>query len=337
MSTIELNLFQLKLLEEMKSLCASYLDLQKSRVSKTWSKLFSQYQKKGIYIYGSVGRGKTMLCQNLFDELDLSVKKLRIHFDQFIHDCMKNNNTLAEGSINDRYKDLDVLWIDELQIYDIASAMLIKKMIPEFLAYGIFIIMSGNIDPIHFYKDGLNRENFSGFIPYFYENFDCLHLKGEDDYRSKTFNQNKSLSTHQFHPIYTASDQNFLWNTFVVHEKIQSTTLRFDDRYWEFKNTFNDNHSVYLTIDELLNDNRGTIDYISLVQKFTHIYIENLVSFTDENTDLSRRFMTFIDSVYEHKNRLHISSLVSIDRLFQVQNTDISYERTLSRLIELLS
>ncbi|MBA4249105.1 MAG: hypothetical protein C0432_00065 [Candidatus Puniceispirillum sp.] len=336
MTNFAMNALQSKILEEMKSLCSSYLNLQQNRVSRTWSKLFSQYQKKGIYIYGSVGRGKTMLCQTLFDELDLSIKKLSIHFDQFMHDCMKDN-TLAEGIINERYKELDVLWIDELQIYDIASAMLLKKIIPELLANGIFVIMSGNIDPINFYKGGLNREIFSGFIPYFYENFDCLHLKGEEDYRFKMFNQTSSLSSRKFFLIHASSDQNLLWNSVVIHQKTKPTKLSFDDREWELKHTFNNDHSIYLTIDELLNDNRGAIDYINLVQNFTHIYIENLTSFTDNNKDLSRRFMTFIDNVYEYKTKLYISSLVSIENIFQVHTTDISYERTLSRLVELLS
>lgn len=332
-STIKLNIFQIKLLKEITDLCTSYLVLQKSRVSRTWSKLFSQYQKRGIYIYGDVGRGKTTICKIFYDELSDEVKKQNIHYDQFMLDLLKDKNLLENASLIEHYKELDVLWIDELQIYDIASAMLFKKIIPELLDSGIFLIMSGNIDPIDFYKDGINRESFSGFIPYFYENFDCISLKGESDFRRIKFNTNQRLNPHKFY--LSTVESNALWNSYFKTIKTTPCILEFEERTWELKNTYDG--SIYITMEDLLMGDRGACDYIHLVQNFQKIYIESVNAFTNQNRDLSRRFMTFVDSVYEHKRQLYISSSVSIEQLFQVKYTDISYDRTLSRLIELLS
>lgn len=332
-STIKLNNFQTKLLKEIKDLCTTYLALQKSRLSRTWSKLFSQYQKRGIYIYGDVGRGKTTICQIFFDDLSVDVKKQSIHYDQFMLELLKDKSLLENAPLVEHYKELDVLWIDELQIYDIASAMLLKKIIPELLDSGIFVVMSGNIDPIDFYKEGINRESFCGFIPYFYENFDCISLKGESDFRRAKFNTNQQLDPHKFYLSAVAS--NVLWNTYFKTVKTTPCILEFEERMWELMNTYDG--SIYITMEDLLSGDRGACDYIHLTQNFKKIYVESVNAFTDQSKDLSRRFMIFIDSVYEYKRELYISSSVSIEQLFQVKYTDISYDRTFSRLIELLS
>lgn len=307
--------------------------LQKRRISRTWSRFFSQYQKRGVYIYGSVGRGKTTLCQIFFDELEIDLKKHKVHYDQFMHELLKDQSLSSYEDAYEKYRDFDVLWIDELQIYDIASAMLLKRAIPELLNAGVFIMMSGNIEPINFYKDGMNRENFSGFIPYFYENFDCIHLKGEKDFRFDVFDKNKQFNSRKFYQ--TDFSSKVLWNTYFLNLQMQPKILYCDKREWKLTNTFEE--SVYITFDELVSEKRGTCDYRTLVQSCEKIYIENLVPMDDQKKDWARRLMTFVDNVYEYKRELYISSLVSIDQFFQVQYSDISYDRTISRLVELLS
>ncbi len=136
----------------------------------------------GIYLYGDVGRGKTTLVKHIFDQLHIT--KQRYHCDTFfaeLHRALqsKDINTLAD----DIHHQFRVIWIDELQIYDIATAMLLRRLIPALIAHHVIVLMTGNIAPDDFYKGGLNREQFADFIPYFQEHFYCLPLDGAVDYR----------------------------------------------------------------------------------------------------------------------------------------------------------
>ena len=110
--------------------------------------------RSGLYIYGDVGRGKTTLVGHVFDQLHIA--KQRYHCDTFF---AKLHRTLQTKSIDELADDIHhkyrVIWIDELQIYDIATAMLLRRLIPALIEHHVIVLMTGNIAPNDFYKNGL--------------------------------------------------------------------------------------------------------------------------------------------------------------------------------------
>ncbi|MDP3372234.1 MAG: cell division protein ZapE [Candidatus Paracaedibacteraceae bacterium] len=302
--------------------------------------LLSPFAKKtkyhGIYLHGPVGRGKTMLMRIFFDQV--KEQKQEYHFDTFF---AKLHQTLKEKSIDTLAKEIrqkgKVIWIDELQIYDIATAMLLRRLVPALIKQKVFILLTGNVSPIDLYKGGLNEEQFRSFIPYFTSHFLCLSLDGDIDYRQHSKAAPDSASK-DFHFLLNATHstktiEEKFYNAYP-HETAISFTLLLKEREWTLKNTLKD--AALIDFQELAIGNRAFDDYRVLVQTFNHLFITNVPIFNEKNRDACRRFMAFIDIVYAQNCHLYISSDVRITELYQDATNQLPFERTISRLTELL-
>ena len=175
---IEKNKSQEKLvsdLEALKKKLENSLELKQTKTRKMFSKFFSKKksseEKLGVYIYGGVGIGKSMLMDLFFNLLDIKGKK-RIHFHEFmkqLHQLVKiareNNIRDPIKSVASEYiKDIQVLCLDEMQITDVADAMIVGRVFEEFLGKKLNIVTTSNRHPNDLYKDGLNRKLFLPFI-----------------------------------------------------------------------------------------------------------------------------------------------------------------------------
>ena len=187
-----------------------------NKISFAWDQynknnlFFSKKKKIGVYVYGSVGTGKTFLL-SLFSQYSKVGKKIHFnHFMNSIHEAIntnENKNKKLEIFIKEYCKAIRVLFIDELHIFNIVDALLIRKIFLLLEENNIFVMTSSNFKPGDLYKDGLQRSDFMSFIKHIMENYDVIGVDSETDYRRLTLNQSKtylplSIETRKRNLIY---------------------------------------------------------------------------------------------------------------------------------------
>ena len=185
-----------------------------NQISLTWNEynknnlFFSKKKKIGIYVYGSVGIGKTFLL-SLFSQYSKVGKK--IHFNHLMNTIHDNVNLNANKSkkielfIKEFCKDIKILFIDELHIFNIVDALLIRKIFLLLKENNIFVMTSSNFKPDDLYKNGLQRSDFIPFIKHIKENYDVISVDSETDYRRLALNQSKTYFT----PINRDTEEEF--------------------------------------------------------------------------------------------------------------------------------
>jgi cell division protein ZapE len=296
---------------------------------------FSTRQKAhNVYLYGPVGRGKTSIIEAVYN--DYPQTKTKMHFDHLCADAHHHLETMDIAHyVTSSFSGVHLLWVDELQIYDITTAMLLKRLIPEFIKQKITLVLTGNIEPIYFYKKGLNRELFEGFIPYFYEHFICLGLYGEQDYRRLSL-QNVDGQQHfwQTSPdSLKGIEQAFLQMS--PAELPSGYDLDLNMRYWRLDRTLC--NAAFISFHDLAEEYKYASDYECLVRRFPNIFLTHVPVFDASNRDACRRFMAFIDILYDQKCALWMEADAPFADLYQDPAVLLPFDRTTSRLIELLS
>jgi len=311
-----------------------------SKISLTWNEynkknlFFSSKKKKGIYVYGSVGTGKTFLL-SLFSQYSKVGKK--IHFNHLmsrIHDNInskENKNKKLEMFIREFCKDIKILFIDELHIYNIVDALLIKKIFHTLEENNIFVMTSSNFQPTDLYKNGLQRADFLPFIKHINESYDVINVASETDYRRITLNQSKTYFT----PVNqdTEDEFNSLFNRLVDINDL--TTKKIEIKSREINFTKCSANVAYCSFDFICNTNLAHEDYASIAKEFNLIFIEKVPKMTNDFSDQCRRFISLIDMLYENKCSVVILAENPISSLCQITKLSKEFERTASRLYEM--
>ncbi len=307
----------------------------------------------GIYLYGSVGRGKTMLIKAFFDRVN--IPKKMVHFQNFMqvmHEKMHHLQTKSkENLIEDLAKTIadkcSLLAIDEFEVKDIADAMLIMRLFDEFAKLGVFICITTNIMPNDLYKDGLQRSLFLPFVKLINERFSVVYLDSFTDYR---FKKNISTENRIFYPINdknksllkniksSLTDYSFKNNTdreALNYKVVKSKSITVFGREVTFKNTYK--NCLFTDFSELICRDFGYADYVNICQKFNVIVLENVEKIGENETDKITRLINFIDNAYFYKVLLFIS-LESIPEEIYTKGFRVSeFKRTISRLVEMNS
>ena len=252
-----------------------------SNFKSFFSKLFSKQNfKRGFYLFGGVGVGKTMILNFFFDQVDQ--KKLRQHFNEFMlsfHDFVhENKNKGDENIINLFVKDLKskalLIYFDEFQVTNIVDAMILGKLFDKIFSENIKIIVTSNIKISDLYKDGLQRDQFKPFIEIMKKKTVEHELIIEDDYRKSKENQNDRY----FFPL--NQESNFKMNKFfrVISKDRKKTIQNLDVKGREFIIKEFYEGVVRFTFNELCNKNLGAEDYLEIVKVSKFIVIEEIPS-----------------------------------------------------------
>ena len=309
-------------------------ELNKTWVDSNRIQLFSKVKKyNGIYVYGSVGIGKTFLL-NLFIKDIKDTQK--IHFNHFminLHTFINGNNKEngLEVYIKKFSKNSKILFIDELHIFNIVDALLIKKIFILFKKYKIFILTSSNFIPSDLYKNGLQRNDFLPFIKFLEDYFKIINLDDIRDYRREMLNQSKTYFT----PINeeTSFEFNKLFDRFVEKSQIHIKKVRTKSRDIRFEKCTS--NIAFSSFKSLCDSNLAHEDYHNIAKTFKLIFISNVPFFDDSTSDQCRRFISLIDMLYVQKCSVVILAEKSINNLFYIKSLNKEFARTASRFYEM--
>jgi cell division protein ZapE len=299
---------------------------------------------KGLYVWGGVGRGKSMLMDLFFSNLDIGSKR-RTHFHAFMIDVHKrikewqdsNNNNkkdVIQTIADEIASESKILCFDEMQVKDIADAMILGRLFEKLFDEGVVIIATSNVAPNDLYKNGLHRDRFLPFIEVFKQNLDVHHITSETDYRLQQF---KSFETTYFSPLGSSAD-NFLNKTLQALTKnadAKKIFLRVKGRKIEVAKTYGD--VAVFEFKELCEKPLGAEDYIEVAQRFSTIFLANIPKLKPENRNEALRFINLIDALYEAKTKVICTADAPVNELYNFGDNSFEFQRTVSRLIEMQS
>ncbi len=298
---------------------------------------------QGLYIYGSVGRGKSMLMELLVDALSEQV--WRVHFIDFmreIHDRLdtqrtKNKRDPMSGVINDISASYRLLALDEMQVENIADAMIVGRLFEGLFEQGVVLVTTSNRHPKDLYKSGLNRDRFEPFIKEIEESCEVVCLDGTTDYRKSENRAAQSNTSHYFAPLDEGSLEAFndKWLKITQNKNAHSLAIDVGGRDWlidQFANGV-----AQIDFSQACEEARGAADYIALTKKAHTVLIDNMPILTSERTSAARRFITMIDVFYEAKTKLYLRMEAPLNSIHSDKNTSFIFDRTLSRLNEMAS
>ena len=330
---LELNPNQIILVKQLDNF---YKENFKSALLNFFSK---QSSKKGFYLYGDVGVGKTMILDFFFNLVNQ--KKQRVHFNEFMlnfHDFVhyhkdKNEENIIAVFVKDLKSRVSLIFFDEFQVTNIVDAMILGKLFQEIFNQNIKIIVTSNIKISELYKDGLQRDQFKPFIQIMQEKSIEHKLVIEDDYRKSKENNKQRY----FSPL--SQETNFKINKFsriiTKKKKLSSKVLNIKGRNFEIKNFYEGISKFHF--DDLCNQNLGAEDYLKIAESSNFIIIENIPEFNYVNSNQQQRFITLIDVIYDKDRALAVTAEQSLEKLSSSKSLEKPFKRTISRLFELTS
>jgi len=331
--SLEINKSQIAVIKKLEQY---YQINYKSFFSKLFSKKSS---KKGFYLYGDVGVGKTMILNFFFDLLEK--RKLRKHFNEFMlnfHDFAherkeKNEENIINLFVKDLKLKASLIYFDEFQVTNIVDAMILGKLFDQIFKENIKIVVTSNTKISELYKDGLQRDQFMPFIKIMQEHSVEHELKIEDDYRKSNHNQQQRY----FYPL--NQETNFKINKFfrtISKNKKKSTiTINVKGRDFKIENFYEG--IIRINFYELCDQNLGAEDYFEIIKNCKFIVIEQIPKFDDTNSNQQKRFITLLDVIYDKGIPLAITSKQNLDEFTSSRLLENSFKRTISRLYELTS
>ena len=327
---IKVDSFQLSLIES----------LTKIKLNKNFSNTIRRLTREenlGIYIWGDVGRGKTIIVNEFIRQLkDKRIKSFHyIDFMNLIHQELKINygikNPLKKISKKVISK-CDLIFIDEFQIEDVADAMIITNILQEILDQGLKIIITSNAHPDDLYKDGLQRQKFIKSMQACTKKLEIFNLKGDIDYRIKNIIDPDSNKKN----IYSEKDIiRIIEDNFIPHN-YQSNEILINER--KFKCKFVSNNLLWIDFMVFFKDATGQKDYKEISNKHDWIFISNFNKCDDYSVDIIRRFISFIDIAYTNKAKVKFFfNDLGIEEIYKGTKLDILWSRCESRLNEMVS
>jgi cell division protein ZapE len=346
---IELDAAQMEVLEHLEQLHArlSAAPTSKTRLLKRLLSLTSDdAPAKGIYIWGDVGRGKSMLMDLFFSTLP-DIKKRRVHFHRFMQELhtyfhqfrsvkqtRKQTADPVELLVEKLTSDISVLCFDELQATDVTDATLITRLFEGLVARGVVVVATSNRPPAELYTGGVQRERFDRLTDLIHSNFTIMSLDSPHDYRMR---QLRSMTQTYFAPLGVAANE--FVNQAIHHlaPAASPSELCLEVQGRTLKLSIYGERVGKASFGELCVAALGAADYLAIAEALEVLILTDIPSLTPENRNEAKRFVTLIDALYEHKTKLICTAAATPDKLYTQGHGSFEFERTVSRLIEMQS
>jgi cell division protein ZapE len=301
---------------------------------------------RGIYMWGGVGRGKSMLMDLFHDCLDHPAKR-RSHFHEFmieVHARLRVARAEEKGDpippvVAQLASEAQVLAFDEMVVNNSADAMIMSRLFTGLIAAGVTIVTTSNRAPTDLYKDGLNREHFLPFIALIGERLDVLPLNGPTDYRLERLTGVQTWHTPNGPAATDATRQAFFQLTDYPPEDSEHVpegsldlgggrTLRVPK---SLKGV------AVFSFKRLCGEARGASDYLAVARHYHTVILVGIPCLGPENRNEAARFVTLIDALYENKVKLIASADAAPQELYAKGDGRFEFDRTISRLMEMQS
>ncbi|MEP6884503.1 MAG: cell division protein ZapE [Gammaproteobacteria bacterium] len=338
---LEADTAQLAAAQRLDTLSAALTHSSKSlsdslRAHLPWLPSPSRSAQRGLYLWGGVGRGKTLLMDWFYESLRLAQRE-RTHFYRF----MRQVHTELR-SVTQRQAPLEVvaerlalsarvICLDEFFVADIADAMILTGLLEGLFRRGVTLVATSNAAPDQLYKDGLQRQRFLPAIELIQNHVDVVHLDGGVDYRLR-----------QLERVPTYLDSRLAGTTAQMRRQFAAladdsadgpSRLVIEDRSITAVATAAE--MAWFEFSELCTGPRGPNDYIELARMYHTIFIADIPEFTATDEDAARRFIAAIDEFYDRGVKLVVSAAAAPAELYHGERLHFEFQRAASRLVEM--
>ncbi|MGL5837817.1 MAG: cell division protein ZapE [Sphingorhabdus sp.] len=301
---------------------------------------------RGLYLWGGVGRGKSMLMDLFFDSVQIN-RKRRAHFHEFmldIHARLKVERAKEEGDpippvVVALADEARLLCFDEMVVNNMADAAIMSRLFAGLFDAGVTVITTSNRHPDDLYKDGLNRQLFLPFIALVQQRLDVMVLDGPTDYRRDRLGQARTwLIPNGPEATQELSQTFFRLTDYPPEDRANVPTLELDVGGGRMLHVPKALKGVAVfSFKRLCAEARGAADYLAIARRFHTVIIVGIPILGPHNRNEAARFVTLIDALYEYRVKLLAAADAAPDALYPEGDGRFEFERTVSRLIEMQS
>jgi cell division protein ZapE len=294
---------------------------------------------QGLYIFGPVGRGKSMLMDLFFDSAPVE-RKRRVHFHAFMLEVQERltkerKTTKRDDPLMAVASDIaDETWLicfDEFHVVNIADAMILGRLFQGLFERGVVVVATSNVAPQDLYEGGLQRDRFLPFIDLICARLDVLDIGAGVDFRLDRLKGQPVYHT----PLGPAATERLDTAFEALTDAAKGAPVEITVLGRTLVAPIAARGVARFSFDQLCREPRGAPDFLAIATHFHTVMIDGVPKLSPAEREVAKRFVVLIDALYEHRVNLFASAAVAPEEIYPAGDTAFEFQRTVSRLIEM--